>query len=546
MRASLLLLLLLSCARPATENERCVKAGDCASGLVCCAGACVDLQKDTRHCGACDEACPTQNALAACVGGACRLSCSDGFADCNGMPADGCEVNTTNDPRHCGACGTACSLPNATATCSASQCAVSTCNTGYSNCDARSANGCEVVSASDLQNCGGCGVTCAVANGTPRCTTGQCFVATCADGRADCDGLASTGCEVDTKTSVQHCNGCGQACTADQACAEGMCRVLELFVFGGQADPTGAVTNEVKRLQLGQRLFTPVTPMTPDGTPAARAFQVSAWDAMESRLLVFGGSNDFGAPVPVQLWSLTLGAMPAWALVSTTGTAPTALIGQVSGWDRARRRWFVFGGTTQATGGTRSSELFVFDATTSTWSQPAVSGSTPPARAFAAATFDDATSRFIVHGGRGASGTLSDTWVFDPATSTWTQVLMSGPAPREFSTFFAGSSPPVLFGGADGATHFDDLWELDVSAATWTQRATMNGPPARRSSVGLTVGGVRTLVSGVFDDGQTQTLFNDVWTLQWPARTWQQVRSNSLSGASNQRVGFSVVSTEPR
>ena len=66
------------------------------------------------------------------------------------------------------------------------------------------------------------------------------------------------------------------------------------------------------------------------------------------------------------------------------------------------------------------------------------------------------------------------------------------------------------------------LLELDVSAAAWTLRATMNGPPARRSSVGLTVGGVRTLVSGVFDDGQTQTLFNDVWTLQWPARTWQQ------------------------
>lgn len=546
MRASVLLLLLVACAKPATENERCVRTSDCVSGLVCCAGSCVDLQKDTRHCGACDEACPSQNAVAACVGATCKLSCGDGFADCNGVAADGCEVNTTNDARHCGSCGTACSLPNASSsTCSASQCVVSACTSGYSNCDGRSANGCEVVSASDLQNCGGCGAVCSVTSGTPRCTTGQCFVASCAPERADCDGLASTGCEVDTKTNAMHCNGCGQACAADQACADGMCRVLELFVFGGQADPTGSVTNAVKRLQLGQRLFTPVTPLTPGGTPSARTFHATAWDAMESRMLVFGGSGFTGALQP-QVWSLTLGAMPTWNLLSTMGTAPSALVGQASGWDRTGRRWFLFGGTSQLTSTTRSAELFVFDTATSTWSQLNVAGATPPARAFAAAMFDDATSRFIVHGGRGASGVLSDTWVFDPATSTWTQVLMTGPAPREFSTFFSGSSPPVLFGGFDGTTHFDDLWELDVQAATWTQHTTMFGPPPRRHAAGLTVGGVRTLVSGIFDDGQTQTLFNDVWTLQWPARTWQQVRSNSLSGASDQRVGFSVISTEPR
>ncbi|MBM4781746.1 MAG: hypothetical protein GQE15_29050 [Archangiaceae bacterium] len=546
MRASALLLLFVACAKPATENERCTRTSDCVSGLACCGGACIDLQKDTRHCGACDAACPSQNALAACVGGACRLSCNDGFSDCNAASADGCEVNTTNDSRHCGACGAACSLPNASSTCSASQCSVSACNTGYANCDGRAANGCEVVSASDLQNCGGCGAVCTVANGTPRCTTGQCFVATCAAGRADCDGLASTGCEVDTKTSAMHCNGCGQACAADQACADGTCRVLELFVFGGLPDPTGVATNEVKRLQLGQRLFTALTPLTPDGTPSARAFQASAWDAMESRMLVFGGTNVVGSPALPQVWSLTLGAMPTWNLLATTGTAPSAVVGQASGWDRTRRRWFLFGGTSQLTSTTRSAELFVFDATTATWSQPNVTGTAPPARAFAAATYDDATSRFIVHGGRGVSGTLPDTWVFDPTTSTWTQVLMSGPAPREFATFFSGSSPPLLVGGLDATTHFDDLWELDVLAPAWTSRTATNRPPARRSAVGLTVGGVRTLVSGVFDDGQTQTLFNDVWTLQWPALTWQQVRSNSLSGASDQRVGFSVVSTEPR
>jgi hypothetical protein len=73
----------------------------------------------------------------------------------------------------------------------------------------------------------------------------------------------------------------------------------------------------------------------------------------------------------------------------------------------------------------------------------------------------------------------------------------------------------------------------------------MNGPAPRRSSVGVTVGGLRHLVSGIFDDGMTQTLFNDVWALQWPARTWQQVRSNAPVGAAGVRVGFTAISREP-
>jgi hypothetical protein len=35
-------------------------------------------------------------------------TCNTGYADCNGVPSDGCEVDTTTDPAHCGGCGTAC------------------------------------------------------------------------------------------------------------------------------------------------------------------------------------------------------------------------------------------------------------------------------------------------------------------------------------------------------------------------------------------------------------------------------------------------------
>lgn len=552
MRAWLVvsLLVLSACPRGATENERCMKTSDCASALTCCAGICVDVTKDTRHCGGCGDACATRNAVATCQAGVCRAACNEGFADCNATAGDGCEIDVRSDALHCGTCGAACVTASATPACVSSQCTVASCQSGFANCDGRSSNGCEVALSNDVMNCGGCGAACSVPNATARCFSSRCAVGTCETGRADCDGEADGGCEVDTRTSALHCGGCNQPCTADQMCVVGQCRTLELYVFGGMAMPNDVVTNDVLRLQLGQRSFTTVATAPPGGAPPARAFHVAAWDAVDTRLLVLGGSGTSGAPVAPELFALDLSAAtPTWSTLATTGTAPPSLTGMAGGWDRANRRWYVFGGSDRAFTGTPTSTLFVLDAATSTWSQPTVSGTTPPARAFAAATFDEVSSRFVLHGGVGASGAvLGDTWVFDPVGVTWTSVMMSGPGPRVASTFFDGASPPLLFGGGEAVnapqTHFDDVWELDPRAATWTLRTTMGGPAPRRHAVGVTVGAVRHLVSGVFDDGQTQTLFNDVWALQWPSRTWQQVRSNAPVGAAGVRVGFTAVSRE--
>jgi hypothetical protein len=59
----------------------------------------VDLDTDALHCGECGNACSPKQAIAACVEGACAIeSCEDGFVDCNGQPADGCEVEDAGLP----------------------------------------------------------------------------------------------------------------------------------------------------------------------------------------------------------------------------------------------------------------------------------------------------------------------------------------------------------------------------------------------------------------------------------------------------------------
>jgi hypothetical protein len=52
---------------------------------------------------------PLPNANTACIANTCVLtSCNSGFADCNSVRTDGCEVNINTDRNNCGSCGRVC------------------------------------------------------------------------------------------------------------------------------------------------------------------------------------------------------------------------------------------------------------------------------------------------------------------------------------------------------------------------------------------------------------------------------------------------------
>jgi hypothetical protein len=72
----------------------------------------------------------------------------------------------------------------------------------------------------DVENCGGCAMSCPdIANGTRECRGGRCR-ARCNSGFKDCGGAC-----VDTRSDPAHCNGCGKVCTG--LCVLGEC-LLEL------------------------------------------------------------------------------------------------------------------------------------------------------------------------------------------------------------------------------------------------------------------------------------------------------------------------------
>ncbi|MBI5524806.1 MAG: choice-of-anchor D domain-containing protein [Deltaproteobacteria bacterium] len=54
------------------------------------------------------------------------------------------KCSSWKDPENCGACGTPCTLPDATPTCATGTCKVASCDSGHANCDINDANGCEL------------------------------------------------------------------------------------------------------------------------------------------------------------------------------------------------------------------------------------------------------------------------------------------------------------------------------------------------------------------------------------------------------------------
>lgn len=88
----------------------CQCESTCSSGQTDCSGTCRDLATDVNNCGSCGHACsPAPNATVACVAGVCTISsCVSGFGDCDGDAGNGCETFLAVDPRNCGACGRAC------------------------------------------------------------------------------------------------------------------------------------------------------------------------------------------------------------------------------------------------------------------------------------------------------------------------------------------------------------------------------------------------------------------------------------------------------
>lgn len=207
-----------------------VCAGACAAGFADCNGdkladGCeTNIASDAANCGACGDSCSQNEVTASCVGGACSGACAPGFADCDSDKlTNGCETEIESNAQDCGGCGNVCSAAGVTPACAGGVCS-GPCDPGFADCNGNKlADGCEVNLIGDVNHCGACGTACSLANATPLCIAGLCAIGACASGYQNCDATAANGCESAMATDPANCGSCGAACAGDQICKNGAC-----------------------------------------------------------------------------------------------------------------------------------------------------------------------------------------------------------------------------------------------------------------------------------------------------------------------------------
>ncbi len=199
---------------PGAQSVSCVcKAGFAGNGFQCL---------DVNECNTGAFSCPTNTVCSNTVG-SYTCVCAANYADCDGNKVNGCEVSLLSDVSNCNVCGNKCgAVTNGIAGCNAGKCGIGSCNAGFGDCNNAAADGCEINKNTDANNCNGCGAVCpAIAGGVAGCSAGKCGVGSCNSPFADCDSSAANGCEINTSNDINNCTGCGVVCSG--TCANSVC-----------------------------------------------------------------------------------------------------------------------------------------------------------------------------------------------------------------------------------------------------------------------------------------------------------------------------------
>ncbi len=176
------------------------------------------------------------------------------------------------------------------------------------------------------------------------------------------------------------------------------------------------------------------------------------------------------------LWELDLDRH-AWQLIEFVG-GPVYRSDHTAIYDRARHRMIVHGGRSfRYQYGLH--DTWAFDLASGTWSELDIGGPTPGDRWGHAAVYDEARDRMVIYGGSSQVEEFGDVWAFDLNDERW-QMIDSGqpedPLTRPLGRRDCGYALVgdrgwmVIYGGSRGIVHtHPDAWAFDLSADAWVR-----------------------------------------------------------------------------
>lgn len=233
------------------------------------------------------------------------------------------------------------------------------------------------------------------------------------------------------------------------------------------------------------------------------------------------------------------GPLTAWTDLAPTGDLPAVRAGHSMVYDPKTGKVLLFGGTDSKV---FYDDTWAYDPATNTWTELATGGDRPPARCAAAMVYDSAGGRALLFGGTGGEAFLNDMWAYDPASDTWAEVQPVGDPPSvrvgHAMVYDSANGTVIMYGGRNEDGFFDETWTYDIAANTWSLVQTAGDAPTERygHSMVYEPASGKAIVTGGWD---SIVYLSSTWAYDPKTKSWTSL---DTSGAvPSPRAGHTVI-----
>jgi len=260
------------------------------------------------------------------------------------------------------------------------------------------------------------------------------------------------------------------------------------------------------------------TQLRPSAAPSARGGHAMVYDSARKKVVLFGGIDDTDDRTTLlnDTWVYDIAAN-TW-VGSRPGGAPPGRTYFSMVYDPGAKKTLLFGGQDWSR---LFRDLWAYDAAAGAWTELHPAGG-PTARVHPSMVYDPGAKKVILFGGSDATGLLRDTWAYDAAAGTWTELHPAGALPParcfHYMVCDTANRRLVLMGGRGSALiapgdplHLTDMWAYDAAAGAWTELRPPGASPPPRLSYPIvydSAAGKVVLFGGYGSDGGG---LNDTW-----------------------------------
>jgi hypothetical protein len=207
--------------------------------------------------------------------------------------------------------------------------------------------------------------------------------------------------------------------------------------------------------------------------PGTLQYHSSAFDTVNNRYVTHGGNS----------WAGTWTYDPdknSYEQKTARGTPPNPHVNlPCMTYNSSDKKVYLFGGQI---GAGFSNELFTYDTAANTWTKLAPSGTPPSPRWRCGMDYDSTNNVFLMYGGKDQTRVYNDSWIYDPAANSWTQITPEQSPPMDgeaaFENLAYDSDHNVFILVLRGLNGYADGVSGKHAAQTWFFRYKGSGPNA--------------------------------------------------------------------